>query len=164
GDLLERVLVVPGVLQRHQQSLHAGDVSYRRGHRRPVEVGAQGHAVDAELVDEVVDVPDHDLERQLGVGGAVGGQEAGVEVEAHQPLRAGDGRELRVGEVAGRGADRVRVRVRGDERRLREVGHVPEAALADVREVEHDPELVAALDQPHPVGGETRGDVGRGGE
>src|SRR5690606_2724680 len=28
GDLLERVLVVPGVLQRHQQSLHAGDVSY----------------------------------------------------------------------------------------------------------------------------------------
>ena len=55
-------------------------------------------------------------------------------------------------------------RVRDDERRVGERGHVPEAALVQVGEVEHDPEPVAGPDELPARRGEPRARVGRGGD
>ena len=60
-------------------------------------------------------------------------------------------------------ADGVGARVGDDERRVGELGHVPEAALVQVGEVEHDPEPVARADEL-PAGGREPGTrVGGGG-
>ena len=59
---------------------------------------------------------------------------------------------------------RVRIRMRGDQRRVREPGDVPEALLVEVREVEHDSQAVAGLHQGPPGIGEPGPRVGTGGK
>src|SRR5690606_37644036 len=84
--------------------------------------------------------------------------------EANNAVGRLDGGELLVRQVAGRRRHGVGVRVRGNERIVREGSNVPEAALRDVRQVEHDAQLVAALDERPPVRGEAWPNVGAAGE
>ena len=78
---------------------------------------------------EVVDVT-HDLgDRRVGHVRTVLAQERDREVDADDAVRVADRVQLRVEQVARRGTERVRVRVRRDERRVGQPGDVPEACL-----------------------------------
>ena len=56
-------------------------------------------------------------------------------------------------------AQRMGIRVRCDQRGIAQVGHIPEAPFAQVRQVDHDPEPVALFDQTAPRVGESRAGV-----
>src|SRR5690606_26365962 len=90
--------------------------------------------------------------------------ERDVEVQADDTVSLPDRLQLLVGEVPSRRTDRVSVRMRGDQGGVTQLDDVPEAAFADVREVDKDLELVAALDEPDSVGSQARCDVRGGGE
>ncbi len=93
----------------------------------------------------------------------VGAKLADREVQPDEAARLPYRIELPVGEVAGGGADRVGVGMAGDERCRRELGHVPEAPLVQVRQIDHDAQRVAATDERLAGFREPRADVGRAG-
>ncbi len=107
----------------------------------------------------------HDLtEGRRRVVASVLAQERRGEIHADHAARPGDGVELLVGQVARRGAQRVRVRVRGDDRRVRGAHDVPEPGLVQMRDVDQDAEAVARADEAEPRRGQSRAGVGRGGK
>ena len=118
--------------------------------RRALEVGAERHVLDADPRRDVVDMADDGLDRRGRVGGAVGAQEAHAEVDADDAAGLADRVELIVRQVARRGAQGVRVRVRRDERRKRERRDVPEPRLVQMREVDEDAEAVAGVHELPP--------------
>ena len=81
-----------------------------------------------------------------------------------EPVALADRAQLVVGEVARRGAQRVRAGVRGDERARAQLGDVPEALRVEVRDVDEDPQLAARADQRAARVGQPRALVGRAGE
>src|SRR4029079_11234592 len=93
------------------------DVAELVWHRRAVEVGAERDVLDPDAVDRVADVGDDRGERRVRVVGAVGADERGGEHDADEPAGGGDRVELRVGEVARRGAQGGDARGRGDQTR-----------------------------------------------
>ena len=104
--------------------------------------------VDPHAIDEVVDVTDDLVEPGvLEIVHSVLTQERDGEVDADDAARVPDRVELRVRQVPGRRAQRVRVRVRRDDRAVGDLGHVPEPALVQVRDVDEDAELVARTHQ-----------------
>ena len=103
---------------------------------RAVEIRAEADAVDAEMLDQVVGVADDVLERRIGQHASVGAQEAGGEIDADQAAALADRGELPVGQVARMRAERMRVRMGRDERRVAERGDVPKALLVQVRQVD----------------------------
>ena len=109
----------------------------------------------ADAVRDVVDV--------AGDVGAVRADVLVVEADADDATRVADRVELRIGQVAGRGHERVGARMRDDERLVGDLGGVPEPALVEVGEVDEDPERVARPHQRAAGVREPRADVGRGG-
>ena len=101
------------------------------------------------------------LERRVGQHASVGAQEAGGEIDADNAAAVADRGELPVGQVARVRAERVRIRMRGDERRVGQRGDVPKALLVQMREVDQDPELVAGLDQRLALIGQARAGIRR---
>ena len=119
---------------------------------------------DPNAPGDIVDMPDDVLERCVFILLTVGPQKANVKVDTHQPPSLADGVQLCVGQVPGRGAQRVHARVGGDQGGIRDVGHVPKPFLVQMRDVDQNAELVAATDQRLPGAGQTRSGVGRAGK
>ena len=94
----------------------AGDVAQRGRHRRAVEVRAEADRADPGHLGDVRGVGDDQGQRRVRVLGAVGAEEADVEVDADEAAALADRAQLVVGQVARRGAERVRAGVRGDQR------------------------------------------------
>ncbi len=129
-----------------------------------VEVGAERDMIDPDPGRDVVDVAHDRLQRRRGIVGAVLVQEHHGEVDPDDAAGFADRVELAVGEVSRGGTERIRVRVGRDERRLGELGDVPEAGLVQMREVDEDPEQVAGVDEVAARVGQPGAGVGRGGE
>ena len=72
-----------------------------------------------------------------------------------------DRRQLLVGEIARVRAQGVGVGVRGDQRRVAELGDVPEALFVEMRKVDQDLQPVAGANQLLAEIGQARPDVGR---
>ena len=109
----------------------------------------------ADAVRDVVDV--------AGDVGALRADVLVVEADADDAARVAHRVELRIGEVAGRGHERVRARVGDHERLGGDLRDVPEPALVEVGEVDEDPERVALAHERAAGVGEPRADVRRGG-
>jgi hypothetical protein len=62
-----------------------------------VEIRAEAHSVDPEMLDQMIGVPDDVLKRRVGQHAAVGTQEACGKIHAGQPARFPDSRQLIVG-------------------------------------------------------------------
>ena len=99
--------------------------------------------VDAHPLGQIVGVAVHLVERGLRDDAAVLAQHRRPEADADDAAARRHRVELLVRQVARGRAEGVGVRVGGDERRAREAGDVPEAALVQVREVDEQAELVA---------------------
>ena len=136
-----------------EQPRQPGRVAELGGHRRAVEVAAERDRVDPGHLGDVRGVGDDQLLRRVRVVGAVGAEEAGVEVDADEAAALADRAQLVVGEVARRGAQRVGAGVGGDERRaaVLERVDVPEPAAVQVGDVDEDPQLVAGRDERRPA-------------
>ena len=104
---------------------------------------------------------DDDLDRRVAVLAAVGPQEAHREIHADHAAGFADRRQLPVGEIARMRAQGVGVGMRGDKGRVAQFGHVPEAALIEMREVDQDFQPVAGADQFLAEIGQARPGVGR---
>jgi hypothetical protein len=98
------------------------------------------------------------------IGPAVRVQVEGREVEPHHAAALADHVKLPVGQVARAVAKRVGVGMRGDERRHRDAGHVVEALLVQVRQVDQDAEFVAEADKVAALPGEAGPRIGRAGK
>jgi hypothetical protein len=82
-----------------------------------------------------------------------------VEADADHPARVPHRVELRIGEVAGGGHERVRAGVGDHERPAGHIRDVPEPALVEVGEVDQDPERVARAHERAAGVREPRADV-----
>ena len=77
------------------------------------------------------------------------------------PLGFADRRQLPVGEIARMRAQGVGVGMRGDQRRVAELGDVPEALFVEMRKVDQDLQPVAGANQLLAEIGQARPGVGR---
>ena len=114
------------------------------------------------MFEHVLDVRDHQVERRVAIVTAVRTQEARGEVETGEAAGFADRRQLLVGQIARVRADRVGVGVRRDQRRIRDLGNVPKAALIEVRQIDQNPQPVAGADQRLAEIGQTGAGIGRG--
>ena len=128
GDRVELVVAEPGSLERVQQLRHPRDVAERCRDRRAVEVRAERDVLDADPIGDVAGVLGDQLDRRVGVIGEVGAQERAREHDPDETARLPDRVELGIGQVARRRAQRVRRRVRRDDRPELEPREVPEPA------------------------------------
>jgi hypothetical protein len=110
---------------------------------------------------DVVDVVDHARERRREVDPAFLGQHSRVELDADDAAGPADLVDLRVGQVTGVGREHVGVRMRGDERRLRGGGDIPEAGSFRCERSSRIPRRLHALTSrlpasvsPSPTSGE----------
>ena len=161
GDLLDLGDGEPGRAQRRQDRRQAAHVAELARHHRAVEVRAERDRADARHGGHVRGVLGDRRERRVVVVGAVGAQEADVEVDPDQAAARADRAQLIVGQVARGGAECVRAGVRGDERRAAQLGDLPEPARVEMREVDEDPQLGAGADQRPPGVREPRPLIGR---
>ncbi len=104
---------------------------------------------------------DHQRDRRVAIVPAVGAQEAHREIDPDHAAGLADRRQLLVGEIARVRAQGVGVGVRRNERRVAQLGHVPEAAFVDVRQVDQDLQPVAGADQLLAKVGQARARVRR---
>ena len=146
------------------QAGKAGDIADLCGNPGAVEVRPQPHMVLAGKLHQVVEVAHHAVEAVLALPAAVFPQKAIGEVEANHAARLADDPDLVIRQVAGRGAPGMRVGVGGDDRRIAQPRHVPEALLVEVGDIHHDLQLIAAAHQRLARLGEARAGIGRGGE
>src|SRR5919107_5144564 len=130
------------------------------GYRGTVEVRADAYPVDAEMLDQMVDVGDDVVEGGVGITPPVRAQESRREIDSGEAPRFPDGRKLPVREVARMGADCMRVGVAGDERRVRHPRHVPEALLGEVGQIDEYLQLIAAPDELAPELRQPAADIG----
>ena len=130
-------IIVAAPAQRLDEQRQPGRrVREGRGNLGALVVGAERDMVGSQPLDEVVDVAADLLERRLRVVAPVCAQKRDREVDADDAARAADRLQLLVVEVPRGPAERPGVRVRRDERRVRQPRHVEEAAPVQVREVD----------------------------
>ena len=55
----------------------------------------------------------------------------------------------------------MHIGMRGDQRRITQGGHIPKALLIEMRQIQHNAEFIAALDQPPAGIGESRASIRR---
>ena len=135
GDLGQVVFIVAGVFQNLQQVRQGGGVGQPERHLRAVEVGTQGDVVDADQIDDVVDVAHDAGQGRVFFMFAIGAYAAGHIVKTDQPTATADRFDLLVGDIARRGADGVHGRMAGDQRRGGEFSHLPESFLVEMGQV-----------------------------
>ncbi len=132
--------------------------------RAPRWRGSQPDARLSQRLHQPVDVPDHDVDLRVGAHLAIRAQEARRQVKADDAVAVLDRRELPRQQVARVVAERVDVGIRRHERGGRQARDVPEALLRYVRQVDHDPQRVARVDQPLAGLGQARAGVRTRGE
>src|SRR5690606_20429431 len=91
---------ISGVSQPSNELLQARRVADLGRHGRAVEVRSECHALYPDLLDQMVDMPDHVGNRRVGVLTPVRPQHADGEVQPDQSLALAYGVELPVGQVA----------------------------------------------------------------
>ena len=116
--------------------------------------------VDTHQLDEVVDVPDDLGDRRLRHLVPVLAQEGDGEVDADDPAGVGDRPQLLVCQIAGGSAQCMRVRVRRHQRRVGQLGDLPESRPVEMRQVDQDSELVARAHELAAGRGQTTTRVG----
>jgi hypothetical protein len=114
------------------------------------------------MFENVLDVLDHKFSGCLRcVPTTVRAEEAGRKVDANNAAGFTDCSQLLVSEISRMGAQSVRVRMRGDERRVADGGNVPEPAFIQVRQIDQNPQPVAGANQLLAEVRQTGSGVGR---
>ena len=106
--------------------------------------------LDTDPRRDVFDMANDAVDRCRRACDAVGAQEAHAEVDPDDAAGLADRVELIVREVARRGAQGVRVRVRRDKWRKCERRDVPETRFVQVREIDENAEAVAGVNELSP--------------
>jgi hypothetical protein len=86
----------------------------------------------------MIGMADNLLQWRIRDHASVCAQEAGGEVDADKPAAVADHRELVVGEVARMRADRMRIRMGSDKRRVAEGSDIPKPCFVDMRKIDKD--------------------------
>ena len=116
--------------------------------------------LDAHALHEMLDVVEEHVERRVGLDLGPRVRHRPVEERPDEPARIAYRFELPVGEVARDRRECVRRGMRGDERRVGEPCDVGETGRGQVRQVDHDSELVAGAYECAAGGGEPGPRVG----
>ena len=143
----DQAVAVAGLAHGADERLQAGGVAELARDQRAVEVGAERDAALAEPRDQVVEVARAAWQRRVGDPAAVARAGRRPRSSARRGRRWRRSLELGVGQVARGRAQRVGVRVGGDQRRPADRRHVGEAGGVEVREIDEDPQPVAGAHQ-----------------
>ncbi len=161
GEILGPEAVVGQALHEKRQT---GRVLYLRRDGGAVEVGTQSDMLDADALGDIGNMADEKIKAGVRVLHAIVAQEQHAEIDADQSARVADRVDLPVGQVAAVRAKRMHVGMRSDKRRLGKRGDIPEALLVHMREIDHDPQLVAGAYEVLARLGQAGPDIGRGRE
>ncbi len=101
----------------------------------------------ADSLGDVSGMAGDQLDRRVGLVGEVLAQKLDREHDPDDAVAGGNRIELRVGEIARRGSERMDPGMRGDERPGLGPRDIPEAGLVEVAEVDQDSQFGAAPDQ-----------------
>src|SRR5262245_8325041 len=164
AELAHHIVAETTFAKGFAQSAESGHIADFLRHNRSVEIGAEAYTFDAEMLNQIVDVTQHLVERCVGIDLAVGSQEAGREVKANHAARLANGSELSIRQVARVLTNGMDIRMCRDQGCRAQARHVPEASLVEMREVDGDAELVAGFNQSLAGVGEAGASVGTGGE
>src|SRR5262245_33262935 len=129
------------------QSLQSASISYPSWNFGAVQIGAKADPVLTNLLENVLDVIDHQFSGRVCIPATIGAQEVRSKVDADNATGFTDSGQLLIGKIAGMRAQSMRVGMRCDERRVADSGNVPEAAFVKMRQIDQNFQSVASADQ-----------------
>src|SRR5581483_7768054 len=132
SKLAQSIVIITMNTQKIEQLWHSAGIANPRGNSCAVEVGAQGHALDAQALYQVIEMAYQYFKRHIGVSTRVFPQITDGEINANQSTRLFDCIKLLISQVARAAAKLMNIRVGRDQRRFRESRNIPETFLVDV--------------------------------
>src|SRR4029079_3160747 len=86
--------------QRFAKICQSGDVADRLRHLGAVKIGSEADAVDPNLLNKMVEMPEQDIKPGVRIDAPIGTQKAGRKINADHAAAIPDRRQLAIGEIA----------------------------------------------------------------
>ena len=162
AELAQGRVVVAVLAHGIHKARKSGTSPISAGMVAPSKSDPRPDTLDAQMLDQMIHVADHLFERRVARCAAVRADEEVAKLTPTMPLLSRMAASCLSRRLREWRADRMRVGMGGDERRIRDLRDVPEALLVQMREVDHDLALVAGADQLTPEIGQARAGIRTG--
>ena len=129
-----------------------------------VKIRPQTNVVLAELLKQIVELPNHQVDRCVGAHMTVAAQEASRKIQSYHAPAFANGIQLTVCEIARRWAQGVCVGMGRYKWSFRELCDIKESLFGNMREIDHDLQVVTSLDEAPARCSQAIAKIGAGGE